>query len=235
MSKGRKRKKTNWLTFTEARMLVQDECIAHQAEYFKWHDWNKPKQIPKRPNRVYKEFAGWNDFLGNNNEFKGGKKVRCRPFTEAVAWTHKLKLNSSTQWPQYIREHGLPDDVPSHPELYYDEWVSWPHWLGNTLSKRVAVAQEAIKECGLLYIVHVPGNPNNVFKIGIESGGASALQDAQKKASFRVIRLFKMEAGYDWKAIVSRYAKPWWEDDTQYVVSNVNELAFELSSDLLFA
>jgi hypothetical protein len=225
----------NWLTFEEARMLARDECIAHRAEYFKWHDWNKPKQIPKYPQVTYKDqWVSWNDWLGNNNTFKGVKK-KCRPFTEAVAWVHKLKLKSSAQWIVHVREHGIPDDIPSHPELYYDQWVSWPHWIGNTLSKRVAVAQKTIEECGLLYIVHMPQRPANIFRIGIESGGLSAIRDTQAKMGFRVIKLFKMEVGYDWKALVDQYAKPWWENDAEYVVSNVNELMFELGSDLLFA
>jgi hypothetical protein len=225
----------NWLSFTEARLLIQDECIESVADYTRWHVWHKPKQIPKYPNNVYtSEWVSWNDWLGNENVFDK-KKRPIRPFVEAIAWVHKLKLKSQQQWSMHIREQGIPNDIPSHPELYYDQWVSWPHWIGNTLSKRVAVAQETIEQCGLLYIVHMPGRPANIFKIGIESGGVSAMRDAQEKMQFRVIKLFKMEVGYDWKALVDHYAKPWWEDDAEYVVSNVNELMFELGSDLLFA
>ena len=234
MAQGRP--KRNWLSFEDARWLVRDENISHMAEYLRWHDRNKPAQIPKRPERVYKEFKGWNDWLGNDNKFKGGKRVPCRPFLEAVAWVHKLQLKSTQSWHQHIREHGIPEDIPSHPELYYKkEWVSWPHWLGNTLSTRVAATQEIVQEAGLLYIVHLPGRPANVFKIGVELGGASALRDAQKRVNFRVIKLFKMEPGYDWRSSVLQHAKPWWEDDSEYLVDNVNQLIFDLSSDLLFA
>jgi len=228
------RKRHNWLSFDEARFLVRDESIAHQAEYFRWHVYNRPRQIPKRPDRVYKEFKGWNDWLGNNNKFKGGKRVAQRPFVEAVAYAHSLNLAKSSDWPAFIREHGIPNDVPSHPELYYKQWVSWGHWLGNTVTGRIAGQQTVIaSQVGILYIVAMPGMPSNIMKIGVEAGGVSALRDAQAKQGFRVIKMYKMEEGYDWEATVARYATRWWEDDQHWVVSNIHELAFDLFSDLV--
>jgi len=227
------KRKSNWLSFDEARQLIQDECISHHAEYLRWHEYNRPRQIPKRPERVYKEFKGWNDFLGNDNKFKGGKRIAQRPFVEAVAYAHSLHLKKSSDWPSYIREHGIPNDVPSHPELYYKQWVSWPHWLGNTVSGRVAAKQIITTDAGILYLVGMPGLPGNIMKIGVEAGGVSALRDAQAKQGFRVIKMYKMEEGYDWEATVARYATRWWDDDSQWVVSNIHELAFDLFSDLV--
>ena len=236
MAQGRPRR--NLLSFADARQFVRDECISHRAEYFRWYDYNRPAQIPKYPRTAYKdEWKGWNDWLGNNNTFKGVKR-NFRPFSEAVAFVHKLHLKSAQAWFQYIREHGIPDDIPSRPELVYrkrGDWVSWPHWLGNTLSTRVAGVQEIVKQAGLLYIVHIPGRPANVFKIGVELGGASAIRDAQAKVGFTVIKLFKMEPQYDWKALVLQHAKPWWENDAEFLVDNVNALMFDLGNDLLFA
>lgn len=241
--RGRPRKKRkpgpkprNWLSFEEARGFVQDECIPHRDAYFKWHDWNKPKQIPKYPYFTYRDsgWKGWNDWLGNNNVFKSGARKYCRPFFEAVAWVHKLGLRSQQQWFDYIRENGIPDDIPSRPEVYYNQWISWPHWLGNTVSARVSATQEIAKESGVLYIIQYQGRPANVFGIGVESGGVSALKDKMKEKPFRVIKLFKYEQGVDWKAIVAQFAKPWWENSAEFVVTNINELIFEIGGELEF-
>ena len=231
MARGRPRR--NWLSFAEARVLVRDESIAHRAEYLRWHDRNKPKQIPKYPRTTYKsEWVSWNDWLGNNNVFD--KNIRqIRPFVEAVAYAHSLQLTTMKTWSTHIREHGIPNDVPSHPELYYKQWVSWGHWLGNTVRGRVAAKQIITADAGILYIVAMPGMPGNIMKIGVEAGGVSALKDAQAKQGFRVIKMYKMEEGYDWEATVARYAKRWWEDDQHWVVSNIHELAFDLFSDLV--
>lgn len=227
-------KRPVWLSFTEARALIHDECISSIVEYLRWHEWNKPRQIPKYPCNVYKEWVSWNDFLNNDNVFDK-KRRKIRPMLEAIAWVHSLRLKSAQAWVAYVREEGIPNDIPSHPELYYDTWVSWSHWLGNTLSTRVATAQQIVQEVGILYIVHVPGRPTNVFKIGVEAGGASALREAQLKIGFRVVRMFKMEVGYDWRSMVLQHAKPWWEDESEYVAVNVHQLIFDLGSDLLFA
>jgi len=101
------------------------------------------------------------------------------------------------------------------------------------LSSRLARKQEQAEDAGVLYVVAMRGRPANIFRVGVELGGVSAIRDAQQKQGFRVIKIFKLEAGYDWKSVLMTHAQPWWENDAEYVVNNINELLFDLASDLL--
>ncbi len=232
---GEKYSLNNWLTFEEARRIVRDEHIQSVKLYKDWWDWHKPQQIPKYPYNVYKkQWQGWNDFLGNSNDFKNPHKRSYRSYGEAVAYVHKLGCKSRDDWLDHIREHGMPDDIPRRPELIYDTWVSWNHWLGNKPRQRVEAQQDIIQSEGLLFIVHMPGRPANVVRIGTIVG-AAALADAQQKERFRVIKTFKLDPGYDWEAVALRHGTRYWENDKEWVVGNLNELVFAYSNDLLFA
>ena len=221
--------KKNWLSFEEARALVQDESIGSEGQYKKWWDYNRPAQIPKYPYNVWKtKWKGWNDYLGNANVFDGTKKV-YRPYGEAVQFVHSLKLRTQRMWFDYIRENGLPSDIPSRPEMVYPTWVSWYHWLGNTAAARVAVQQEVAENAGILYVVHLHGRPANVYRIGI----ASELKSLSGLGcGYDMVKAFKMEEGYDWEAVVSLYANKWWEDEKEWVCGNIHELLFDI--DLAF-
>jgi len=224
----------NWLTFDEAREFVRDESLGSVKQYKEWWDWNRPRQIPKYPYNVWKrEWLGWNDFLGNNNVFDATKRS-YRPYLEGVAYAHGLHLKSQRHWFEHCKDVGIPTDVPAHPELIYDTWVSWNHWLGNKAAARIEEQKKAIADAGYLYIVHLKGRPSNVFRIGVILGKAELGSYIEREGG-TVIKLFKMEPGYDWAARIAPWAASWWEDDAFYVVSNINEMVFEVGSDLLFA
>ena len=77
---GDTRSFNNWLTFEEARDIVRDESLCSVVQYKQWWDRNVPRQIPKYPYNVWKtKWAGWNDFLGNDNVFDYGKR-QYRPY-----------------------------------------------------------------------------------------------------------------------------------------------------------
>ena len=231
---GDTRSFNNWLTFEEARDIVRDESLCSVVQYKQWWDRNVPRQIPKYPYNVWKtKWAGWNDFLGNDNVFDYGKR-QYRPYLEAVDFVHKLKLPTQRAWHDHVRDVGIPDDIPSHPELIYNTWISWGQWLGNKARARVEHQKAAIADAGYLYIVHLPGRPANVFRIGVTLG-KTELGSYVTTERASIVKLFKMEPGFDWKGGIAPWAKPWWEGDQEYVVSNVNEMIFELGSDLLFA
>jgi hypothetical protein len=99
--------------------------------------------------------------------------------------------------------------------------------LGNTAASRVAVQQEVADNPGVLYVVRLQGRPANVFAIGVAATKESV---SQLKAE-SVVRMFVMEEQYDWKAIVLRHAKPWWENDKEFVVGNIHELVFDIDLD----
>ena len=67
-------------------------------------------------------------------------KLSWRPFEEARAFVHSLKLSSKKEWDSYRQLGNWPADIPTTPYLVYKEvgWTSWSDWLGT---KRLAYGQ----------------------------------------------------------------------------------------------
>lgn len=83
MAKSTGRKKADNFSYEEAAEIVQGLRIQSRSEYVKWHREFDPDRLPRYPHRTYiKEWTSWNDFLGNDNKFRG---ERCaRPKREDV-------------------------------------------------------------------------------------------------------------------------------------------------------
>lgn len=229
--------KKEWLSYDQARTVMHDEEIGSRTQYLKWYELNKPAGIPKYPNRVYgDDWKGWNDFLGNNNT-PFNKAKQYRSYEEAMTLLHPLGISSTVEYHQLLREGKLPDDLPTNPQLVYDKWVTWSHYLGTKVAKKVE-AIKAIKEAelDLLVIVSYAGRPGGVYGVFVVKGEA-ALRD-RTDDTFTVIKKFKLDHGYDWKAMVARHGKQWndWQArNNEYMIANVNQMIFDLSCDLLFA
>jgi len=82
---------TEYLSFPEARAFV------HTLNFKSSNQWReycksgqKPHDIPTMPERYGSEFKGYGDWLGTDN-VAPTKRV-FRPFTEARAYVHSLKI-----------------------------------------------------------------------------------------------------------------------------------------------
>lgn len=60
-------------------------------------------------------------------------KIRLRPFEEARAFTHTLKLQSYKEWQLFSKTTELPSDILAYPDQAYQNkgWISWGDWLGT--------------------------------------------------------------------------------------------------------
>jgi len=60
-------------------------------------------------------------------------KKKFRTFQDARKYVHKLKLNSTKEWKDYLKANKKPDNIPSHPnEVYkYKGWKGFGDWLGT--------------------------------------------------------------------------------------------------------
>jgi hypothetical protein len=66
------------------------------------------------------------------------RKTKSRPFVEARAFVHTLKLASSSAWRDFCASGKRPPDIPSNPQVtYHLEWQSWGDWLGTGRSRSV--------------------------------------------------------------------------------------------------
>ncbi len=209
--------------------------IPSRGKYIEWWDRNKPKALPRFPYRVYKEWTTWNDFLGTNNKFQEtGKK--WRPLDEAIVWAHKKKFATSKQWMDWCRDNkeDLPKDIPARPDLVYDRWRSWNHWLGNKPVEKVEAQQEAVKR-KVFYVIREADAPaGNVFTFGTEDGGVSALKDRWEREKFTVMKLFwfdPMQSGKI-KEIIDALSTPYYGEERKRIVSNIHEVLWYLEMNL---
>ncbi len=86
--------------------------------------------VPSHPDRSYKGkgWVSWEDFLG----------IAWRPYPEACAFAHSLKLKGQQHWKAYATGKRpdlspIPEDIPKSPAAAYVDhgWISWGDWLGN--------------------------------------------------------------------------------------------------------
>lgn len=135
--------------FSTARQAALDLQLQSRAGYIEWHKQNNPKYLPRYPNRVYKEFTSWNDWLGTQNTFSPNHKRNWRPYWEAVKFIQQVAadndLNTMEDWINYCKKDGvvIPDDIPKRPDVTYPEWVGngWKTWLGVDIRSRLKTAK----------------------------------------------------------------------------------------------
>lgn len=235
---GKKRgrpKNENYLNWEEAREFIRSEMIPSRGKFFEWWERNKPKSIPRFPYRVYQaEWTSWNDFLGTNNKFNEKIGTRWRPLLEATNYVHSLKLKSQNEWMDFCKEEGLlPEDIPARPDLVYDTWRSWGHWLGNRPVEAIQAKSDAQKT-RLYYIIHEQHVPGNVYTFGIEPNGVSGLKARWENQKFDVIKMFWYESdkGELINKIVTSLSTPYGEYERERIVPNVWELLWHLSLHL---
>ena len=63
-------------------------------------------------------------------------RVNYRPFFEARAYAHTLKLRNIDEWYEYTKSGKTPPDIPAAAnKAYFDKgWKGWSDWLGNNRS-----------------------------------------------------------------------------------------------------
>lgn len=227
-------KNENYLGWDDAREFIRSELLPSRGKFYEWWDRNKPKAIPRFPYRVYKdEWVSWNDFLGTNNKFNEKIGTKWRPLDEATMWVHKLKLTSFAEWMAYCRETELPEDIPTRPELVYDGWKSWNHWLGNRPVEAIQAKQEAQK-IQVYYLIREQGAPENVITFGVDSMGLTSLKERWDREKFDVVRVF----WYDplrsavIKQIVENLSSQYLGQDRTRIVPNVYEIIWHLQMQM---
>lgn len=227
-------KNENYLPWEEAREFIRGELIPSRGKFFEWWERNKPKAIPRFPYRVYHEWTSWNDFLGTNNKFNEKIGTKWRPLLEASTWAHSLKLKSQPDWLEWCKEEGnLPADIPARPDLVYDDWRSWNHWLGNRPVEALEVKKE-VQRTRIYYIIHEQHHPTNVLTFGIEPNGITALKARWEQSKFDVIKMYwyEQEKGELINKIITSLSTPFGETERDRIVPNVWELLWHLSMQM---
>jgi len=131
-------------SFREARIFARKLRL---KSYTEWRTFCKgamprlrrlPVDIPANPYKTYhtKGWLTWGDWLGTGRVADRLKKYR--PFHEARAFAHKLKLKSRDEWIAFtkgrlLRLGKLPADIPATPYQTYGNkgWKGMSDWLGT--------------------------------------------------------------------------------------------------------
>eukprot|EP00949_MAST-11_sp_MAST-11-sp1_P004724 g4724.t1 len=74
------KKLKKWRAWKDARAFAQELKIVTQQEWFAWAKTDaKPKDIPCNPNRIYKDWLSWKDWLGTEPGARARKMKRRDP------------------------------------------------------------------------------------------------------------------------------------------------------------
>lgn len=228
MSKGEEKKERNLggrprrcFPYDVARELVRKENLGSVRQYHEWYKYNKPARIPKRPDRAYhKNFVSWNDFLGNDNEFGVGQ-YRYKTYEEAKRFARTLDLKTQTDWIKYDKEIGLPDDIPTRPDLFYQktyEWYTWAEFLGSSAKTRIDEAQNTER---VIYIVRYDVTPNNVYHVGVVKSESDVYTN-QGEMGFDIIKLYRCNKSFPLEDVIHGMglAEYGGEYPNMYIISN---------------
>ena len=60
-----------------------------------------------------------------------GYKHNWRPYMEARKFARSLKLKNRSDWILYCKSSKIPKDIPKRPDVIYEEWISYPDFLGT--------------------------------------------------------------------------------------------------------
>ena len=130
--------------FREARAFVRKLKLKSVSEWISFckgelpQKGRLPQDIPANPSGTYanKGWKGMGDWLGTWTIAPSLRKYR--PFNDARAYVHKLKLKNVSEWISYCKgelpeKGGLPEDIPAKPSGTYADkgWKGVGDWLGT--------------------------------------------------------------------------------------------------------
>lgn len=234
-----KKRKSRYQPYAQARATALDLQLNSRSAYVKWHTETKCQYLPRYPERVYKEWVSWNDWLGTANVFKGDRQKPVRPMWEAVKWSQEFagvhNISTMSEWLAYWKEHEdeLPADIPARPDTRYVEWsqIGWKGWLGTDVRGRLLAAKQST---GLFAIcshhnLRMPGNKYALIQA--EKGEAEFLQILRSEPDLRTVRCYKIDNELKEKVLetINLYGR---DEGDGWFIPNVNDVLFELDQIL---
>jgi hypothetical protein len=238
MAKGKR--KSKYQPFVQARATALDLKLNSRREYIEWHKETKCQYLPRYPERVYKEWVSWNDFLGTANVFQGDAIQRpVRPMWEAVKFVHELcslhDINTMEKWFLYYKEHAdeIPSDIPIKPDVRYDDFktIGWRGWLGVDARAKLAAARQSTALFAICsrHNLRMPGN--KFALIYAEKGEAEFVSIYNQQRDLELVRCYRIDN--ELKEKVYELVKIFGKDEGDgYFIPNVNNLLFELDQIL---
>ena len=131
----RKKEKRKWMSFDQAKALMQSQSIRTFAQFQEWSkSEQRPKDFPSNPNIIYKDkWRGWGDFLGTGNiSTRKREKRDWMSFQDAKALMQSQGIRTFAQFKEWKKAGNRPENFPSNPnQVYTNEWRGWDDFLGT--------------------------------------------------------------------------------------------------------
>ena len=100
----------------------------HERRLCNWAIENRRKYhrglLSKHDMRKLESLSGWDWGPGSD-------KFVWRPFDKAVEYIRSLNIKNSHEYNIWGASNERPNDIPSNPNLAYEEWTTWQYWLGT--------------------------------------------------------------------------------------------------------
>jgi hypothetical protein len=229
---GRKR---TTLPFEKARSIILDETIGSNLQYIKWYKFNRPSNIPRNPDQIYKDcWIGWNHYLGNNNVSfaEQAKNRNYMSYDDAHEKIRKFGLKKYDEWRELVKSGKLPEGIPKRPDLHYRKnWISWKQFLGYNHLDRIIEEVSATK---YLFVAKYYNMPQNVFKIDVTNVKLEKMVEYARHQQFRLIKVYEYEEGFDYKMFIMRYGQPYWGGEQgDYELYNVHSLIMDFDTRMM--
>lgn len=216
-----------WLKAFVQSMGIQSRSEYWAArEYFKWGDW-----APKVPNRTYKEWQGWNDFLNTTNVFvsKSLDPSYYRDYWSAVRYMRSLNLQSIKEWKDYLDSGQLPLDIPENPRVVYKEhWRGFKEFLGFG-SAKVKVADYEKQE---FWVIYDDGRPGVFWWVRLDIDQLAQVRTYEGVRIHRIYQ-YERELGDETHEILSKYSTVFEDDPRERETRLMHQLIFDLDCQLL--
>jgi hypothetical protein len=234
---------TKFPPFITARQHALELAFQSKGDYIKWHKENNPQYLPRYPNRVYKEFVSWNDFLGTQNFFAANKPGVYRPYWEAVKWSQAnaalYNIDTGKQWVEWCHANKgglLPKDIPQSPEVVYLEFKGngWEVWLGQNVRakmKAIGVQTHLFAICSHENL-SIPGNYYTILHA--KQGEAELKEKLALHKDMKLYRAYKWDESIaeEVTKLIDSFSKDMGEG--KIFIPNLNSLLFELDCMLEF-
>ena len=139
-SKASHKKTLKSRTFIEAREFVRSLNLTNGKEWKKYcESGEKPSDIPKIPNSVYKN-DGWISMY----DWLGYEKNEYLSYKDAKKYLQKFNLKSWSQFKKFAASSSRPSNIPGHPHIIYKDkgWVSISDLLGYESKSTTRVFRE---------------------------------------------------------------------------------------------
>lgn len=226
-----------YVSYKYAKEFVNSLGLNTSRTYMKWWYSYSPAGFPCHPERVYVEWDGWNNFLGNDNVPYARlpsvvKKEDLIEFWEACNIIQSKGYENIEAYKTAFDAGEIQKGIPRHPHYYYNEFAAYGGWK-NFLGKEAKYIQETAKNTKPLLVLYQGSErAPNILSIIIHKGGITSLMALIRERNLNVVKIFHWYPDFAEEIfnLLNNYGNK--KSDTSWLFANTNEILYELSTVL---